>query len=208
MNVLFKLQVLGVFAARLPLVALAGLSLKHWKDALHSTDPGTARTTALVFQQCQLCLSLISATIPCLRSFIQSFDTGSGVKAGFGYSSNSGAYGHMSTVHHGSVQIRNEESYQMSAISRSKNCDSTLQREESHGRTVTAKKRSPHVRHGPVLDGDDVEMERRSTQESDRRSEQSTQELFIRKDVQWEVKREPARGKSAANQPGLLRLPK
>ncbi|KAF1357512.1 hypothetical protein EJ07DRAFT_74596, partial [Lizonia empirigonia] len=87
MSILFKLQVLGVFAMRLPLIILAGLFYKAWKSSLHGDNLGVDRTTALVYQQSQLCSSLIAATIPCLKSFIQSFDTGSGQKAGLGYSS-------------------------------------------------------------------------------------------------------------------------
>jgi hypothetical protein len=53
-----------------------------------------------------------------------------------------------------------------------------------------------------------MDLERRSTSESDRKSEQSTQELVIRKEIQFDVKREPAKKGAEAHQPGLLRLPK
>ena len=86
MSSMFKLQVLGIFALRLPLLALAGCFFKYWSTSMNNDNVGVARTTALVFQQSQLCVSLIAGTIPCLGSSIQSFDTGSGVKAGFGHS--------------------------------------------------------------------------------------------------------------------------
>lgn len=90
MNILLKLQVLGIFALRLPLLVLAGYFLKTWKRSLHSGNPGIARTVPLVFQQSQLCFSLITGSIPCLKSFIRSFDTGSGVKVELRYTSGSG----------------------------------------------------------------------------------------------------------------------
>ncbi|KAF2846507.1 hypothetical protein T440DRAFT_372729, partial [Plenodomus tracheiphilus IPT5] len=89
MKLLFKIQVLGVFALRLLLIPLAGLFVQSWKTSLRSQDPGIARTKPLVYQQAHLCLSLIAATIPCIRSFLQSFDTGSGLKAGLGPTTNS-----------------------------------------------------------------------------------------------------------------------
>ncbi|KZM24452.1 hypothetical protein ST47_g4406 [Ascochyta rabiei] len=207
MNILFKLQVLGLFALRLPLVVLAGLFYHAWRTAHHSDNPGVERTASLVYQQSQLCFSLIAATIPCLKSFIQGFDTGSGQKAGFGYSSNSGAYGHMSSVHHSSSRFDNGESYQMSRLDRDN--DNTSRLRKGGGSEEARIKRKSFVAEGgaTTMDGN-IELERCSTQESDRKSQQSTQELFIRKDVQFEVKREPAKKHTDTHQPGLLRLPK
>lgn len=207
MNIVFKLQVLGVFALRLPLVMLAGLFYKTWKSSLHVENPGVERTTALIYQQSQLCFSLIAATIPCLKSFIQSFDTGSGQKAGFGYSSDPGAYGHMSSVHHSTAQSDHGESYPMSRLDRGQNGTSRLRAGASEGAVRVNRKPSIAERSFGTDDGIG-ELERRSTQESDRKSQHSTQELFIRKDVQFEVKREPVKKGIDTHRPGLLRLPK
>ena len=84
MKFMFKLQVLGIFALRLPLLMLAGLFYKYWMASLASDDTDIVRTTALIFQQAEVCFSLIAGTIPCLNSFIQSFYKGSGVKECFG----------------------------------------------------------------------------------------------------------------------------
>lgn len=208
MNVLFKLQVLGVFASRLPLLALAGLFYKFWKTSLRSDNPGVERTTALVYQQSQLCFSLIAATIPCLKSFIRSFDTGSGQKAGFGNSSNSGAYGHMSSVHHSAAQFDHGESYQMSRLDRDKDSPSRLRKGGDGVGAVRVNRKPSLAENGSTTNDGGTELERCSTQESDRKSQQSTQELFIRKEVQFEVKREPAKRGIDTHRPGLLRLPK
>ncbi|KAJ4373523.1 hypothetical protein N0V86_007664 [Didymella sp. IMI 355093] len=205
MNMLFKLQVFGVFALRLPVLALAGVFYKAWSASMHSDNPGVDRTTSLVYQQCQLCCSLIAATIPCLKSFIQSFDTGSGQKAGFGYSSHSGAYGHMSSVHHSVVQVDDGENYQMSRLNQKRQGGSRFGRSGNGSQAVRVNRKSA-TDVGSAL-GDALELERRSTQESDRKSQQSTQELVIRKDVQFDVRREPAKD-NEMHRPGLLRLPK
>ncbi|KAB2098893.1 hypothetical protein AG0111_0g12901 [Alternaria gaisen] len=207
MNIVFKLQILGVFALRLPLVMLAALFYKSWKSSLHVENPGVERTTALIYQQSQLCFSLIAATIPCLKSFIQSFDTGSGQKAGFGYSSDPGAYGHMSSVHHSTAQSDHGESYPMSWLDRGQNSTSRLRGGASKGAVRVNRKPSIAERSFGTDDGIG-ELERRSTQESDRKSQHSTQELSIRKDVQFEVKREPVKKGIDTHWPGLLRLPK
>jgi hypothetical protein len=208
MNMVFKLQVLGVFALRLPLIALSGLFYKTWITSLHGENPGIERTTALVYQQSQLCFSLIAGTIPCLKSFIQSFDTGSGQKAGFGNSSSSGAYGHMSSVHHSAAQLDCAESYHMSRLDRGQNGTSRL-RKRGDSENQAMVNMSPSVAEDSFgTDTCGTESGSRSTQEFDRKSQQSTQELFIRKDVQFEVKREPITKGIDIHWPGRLRLPK
>jgi hypothetical protein len=207
MNIVFKLQVLGVFALRLPLIALAGLFYKTWRSSLHSQNPGVDRTIALAYQQSQLCFSLIAATIPCLKSFIQSFDTGSGQKAGFGTSSTSGAYGHMSSVHHSVAQFDRAESYQMSRLDHGQNGKPRLRKRGDSEGEVRANRKSFIAESSLGTDASGTELEFSSTQEFDRESQQSTQELFIRKDVQFEVKRESVKKGTDTRWP-VFRLPK
>ncbi|CAI9634084.1 unnamed protein product [Alternaria burnsii] len=161
MNIVFKLQILGVFALRLPLVMLAALFYKSWKSSIHVENSGVERTTALIYQQSQLCFSLIAATTPCLKSFIQSFDTGSGQKAGFGYSSDPGAYGHMSSVHHSTAQFDHGESYPMSRLDRGQNRASRLRGGASEGAVRVNRKSSIAERSFGTDDGIG-ELERRS----------------------------------------------
>jgi hypothetical protein len=176
MDFMFKLQVLSIFALRLPLLALAGLFFKYWSTSLNSDNVGVARTTALVFQQTQLCVSLVAGTIPCLRSFIRSFDAGSGMKAGFGHSTYSSGYGHHSNVHHSSsAPSNNGESYQMSSLSRSGKDKSEAQAGVHNIEVVRVNKKSFTVRLHSDSEENSVDMERRSTQASDRKSQLSTQ---------------------------------
>jgi hypothetical protein len=187
---MFKLQVLGVFALRLPLLVLAGLFFKYWMASLASESTDVIRTTALIFQQAELCFSLIAGTIPCLKSFIQSFDTGSGVKAGFGSTHTSG-YGRHSKVHHGSnSEINDGESYQVSPL----RCDGidrpVLQVKVDEDRLLQSTRGSTATGLCGVSLEDLVHLERRSTLDFDGSSQLSTQELVIRKDVRWEVTRE------------------
>jgi hypothetical protein len=200
----FKLQVLGIFALRLPLPVLSGLFFKAWKTSMHSANPGVVRTAALVLQQSQVCTSLLASTIPCLKSFIQSFDTGSGLKPGFGYSSkSSGRYGHDYIIRHSAARSeQQEEAYPMSSLKPSKNGGSVSpdSAEERQGAAQAGRALSI-VEEDTVRSVKSVDLDRRSSQ-------RSTDQLFIRKDVQWTVKNEPARNGGGAYLPGKLKLPK
>lgn len=189
MKFLFKLQVLGIFALRLPLLALAGLFLKHWTSSLDEIDLGIARTTALIFQQTQLCVSLIAGTIPCLRSFIQSFDTGSGMKAGFGDYSSSG-YGRHTNAQHRGIPSPDKTSYKMSLLERQHKGVATGQARGDGGVSIWVNEGTSSSRLCVDSEEQILEMERRSTQEFDRKSQLSTQDLVIRKEVRWEITRE------------------
>lgn len=205
MNIMFKLQILGIFALRLPLLLLAGFFYKYWVASLDSDKMDVTRTTALVFQQTELCVSLVAGTVPCLRSFIQSFDTGSGVKAGFG-SSDLSEYGRRSNAHHSSnANNHYSESYQMSSLSRGGKDRAVNEVKVIAGEMIRVNKRPSAMRCCGELEEHMVYMERRSMLESNRKSQLSTQELVIRKDVRWEVTREAAREKNIAHSPGLPR---
>lgn len=203
MSISFKLQVLGIFGLRLPLLLLTSLFFQSWRRALHSANPGVERVGALELQQCQVCASLLTSTMPCLKSFIQSFDTGSGVKPGFGYSSkSSGKYGHNYTICHSASQSARHEVYDMSVLmtTRTGGSISPESRHEREG-IVRAEERLSIVQEDAITGTKSIDLERRSSQ-------RSTEQLFIRKDVEWTVKNEPAHIDAGAYVPGKLRLPK
>lgn len=60
--------------------ALSIVHLKYVSDYTISSNPGIALVPVLVLQQVQLCWSLISATIPNLKSFVKSFSSGFGIQ--------------------------------------------------------------------------------------------------------------------------------
>jgi hypothetical protein len=195
MSVLLKLQVLAVFSFRLPLVILASLFLKTWIQSLSSDNPGVDRTPAIIFQQAELCISLMAATIPCLKSFIRSFDTGSGVKATI---SSSNDYG--SSNQSGDRSGAHGNSYQMSRLGGS-NTNASRKRSQSHRniddgaikvnlRPFTTDKSNSGLTHSKGLRS---ALEPQGTYEEDRLSQGSRKELFIRRDTHWEVTSERAR---------------
>lgn len=204
MSVTFKLQVLGIFALRLPLLVLTVLFFKAWQISLHSENPGVFRTAALVLQQAQVFSSLLASTIPCLKSFLQSFDTGSGVKPGLGHSSkSSGQYGHMSTIRRSKPRTaQHAEAYHMDTLHpTASNGSVSLEGERKRFSAVRDSEGVSAAEQDATRSNGSVDLDRRSSQ-------RSTDQLFIRKDVEWTVKNEPARDNAKNYRPGKLQLPK
>lgn len=209
MSVALKLQVLAVFAFRLPLAGLAGLFLKTWIRSLHSTNPGIHRTPAVIYQQAELCVSLMAATIPCLKSFIRSFDTGSGVKASFGSSNDYGSGDRPSNS-----AGKHVESYKLSSIRRSvigsPRSRSRTQPDGDDGRVKVSSKPFANTQLGSAISrskGFKEALGRQTIDELDRQSQGSSQGLCIKRELQWEVTTENMRKGSDTNNPGMLRLP-
>lgn len=166
MTTKLKVQVITVFAFRLPLVPLPILSLLNFHKSLHSTNPGVDRTPAIIFQQTQLCFSLIAATLPCLKSFIRSFDTGSGLNVNYtsnGYgSSGDGAGKSWYRMH--SITREGSASGDLKVIRRPFTRDGL-----GHGRSTSKVTTIAYTSGRPKAE------------------DATSQELFIRRDVQWEV---------------------
>lgn len=64
----------------LSVAALSIVHLKYVSEYTISSNPGIALVPVLVLQQVQLCWSLISSTIPNLKSFVKSFSSGFGIQ--------------------------------------------------------------------------------------------------------------------------------
>jgi len=75
MKLHLRARVVLAFVFRVPLIALAILNILFIREWTTSLDPGVAISASLVCQQVELAYSLISATIPNLKSFLMSFDT-------------------------------------------------------------------------------------------------------------------------------------
>ncbi|KAJ9633682.1 hypothetical protein H2201_008953 [Coniosporium apollinis] len=81
-----KFRVVLGFAFRIPVAAFALAFLDAITTYHDSQNIGVAYSAVIIWHQVELGYSLIAATIPCLKSFIKSFDTGFGAE--FGYSTN------------------------------------------------------------------------------------------------------------------------
>lgn len=204
MKVSVKLQVLGVFGLRLPLIVLAALYFTTWKRSLHSDDPGVACSNPLIYQQTELCYSLMVSTIPCLHSFLKSADSCNSSKIAFANPTHSGSYDQKADSQE--VSRNQRESYEMSE--NASDNGSLVSRRDGNARYET---RANKIQRSPgsnvAIEDEGVDCEWRSAEESDQKSHHSTQALFIRNDVEWGVIREASRKGSDINTPRLPRLP-
>jgi hypothetical protein len=188
MSVVLKIQVVAVFAFRLPLVILTSLCMKAWIQSLSADNPGVGRAYAIIFQQTELCVSLMAATIPCLKSFIRSFDTGSGVKATINTSNDYGSW-HRS----GSRSATPGNSYEMSHMGGSNtatSCKRSRPRKDDDGAIkvnsrpfASGRSNSGSIRNKSLQGA----MQLQGTREVGRLSRASSKELFIRRETHWEV---------------------
>lgn len=78
MCIKMKFQVFLAFAFRLPMVIITAFHLSSF-NIQESTEPQFVVATTLTLQQLMLTWSLISATIPNMKGFMQSFSVGMGV---------------------------------------------------------------------------------------------------------------------------------
>ncbi|OAL53498.1 hypothetical protein IQ07DRAFT_628764 [Pyrenochaeta sp. DS3sAY3a] len=75
-----KLQVAVAFGFRLPVIAFAAVHLHFVSKYSSSTNVSRTIIPALIYQQYELSWSLLSATIPTLKSFMRSFNSGFGME--------------------------------------------------------------------------------------------------------------------------------
>ncbi|KAF2026158.1 hypothetical protein EK21DRAFT_12166, partial [Setomelanomma holmii] len=75
-----KLQVAVAFGFRIPVIGFAALNLQYISRYVDSDNVSYHIIPALVCQQYELFWSLLSATIPTLKSFMRSFNSGFGME--------------------------------------------------------------------------------------------------------------------------------
>ena len=71
------------------LIIFAGLHIRYIRRISAESNIGVASVTPMVYQQVELCCSLLSCSIPCLRKFLDNFDTGMGLSLGYATQSKS-----------------------------------------------------------------------------------------------------------------------
>jgi hypothetical protein len=207
MPVVRKLQVLTIFSFRLPLVVLAGLFVNHWIKSVSMDHPGRHRTRALVYQQSELCVSLIAATLPCLKGFVRSFDTGSGVKVTLTSSNDHGSSNGRTSFN---VQ-KHRNTYQMASMSRNKivvSCDGSRPRQDAdNGVANGSPVRLISVQSQSSATRSETASEPFEVKEVARQSQEGWGDLVIRREMQWGVTSEHAHKGNSLDHPGMLHLP-
>ncbi len=147
---------------------LSILHLHYVAEYTKSDNPGVAIVPVIVIQQVELCWSLMSATIPNLKTFVKSFSSGFGIRLD---PSLTGPYGS------GDRSTRNANRYELGSV-RGK---STV-KSRSGGRSYIDMDETP-----TALPKFSNGSKLASTREQDSIDSEGSQDHIIRKDVQWNV---------------------
>lgn len=190
MSLYLKFQVFLAFAFRLPLIALSASRLSLFKPYISSSSPLFEISGSLLLQQVMLTYSLISATIPNLKSFMKSFSTGLGVSFGF----------------MDKVLDASSESYALQAFTthsgrrRDKPPEGLISGHIYDGADDSLPGQGPRLRPGSIQHeviihhSPDTRSDHRSSATDDGRgiSRCGSRDMIIKKEVQWNVYHEPA----------------
>lgn len=143
---------------------------------MHASNPGLAIGSILIVQQVYICWSIISSTIPNLKSFVRSFGSGFGI--GVDMETYANGYGSKHSARNG---------YELGSVGR--------------GNTLASRKTaSTHDNrsYNDMEHPDELPQARTAVESTPRnddgsiRSEDSQQHI-IRKDVQWKISYEDGR---------------
>lgn len=190
MSLCLKFQVFLAFAFRLPLIAFSVAHLSLFDQYLRSTSPLFIISGSLIVQQVMLTYSLISATIPNLKSFMKSFSTGLGVSFGFmdkDLDASSEAYALQAfTTHSGRRRSGLPEGLTSGRIYDGTDDPIGGQRPRLRPGSL---QHEVVIHHSP-----DGTSDHRSSATDDGRgvSRCGSRDMIIRKEVQWNVHHEPA----------------
>ena len=163
-----KVPVMLAFMFRLPCAVLSILHYIYIHRYVNDNPNGLGIVPVLNFMQVEICWSLISATIPNLKAFVQSFNSGFGLGLD------------LQTAYPGTAGSGRQAQYEMSNWSKSNHRSHIKSDAESEreiiDRTVSDPRDSTNVRRNVSTndgDGSIVSL--------------GSQEQIIRKDVQWQV---------------------
>ncbi|KAI3401805.1 hypothetical protein diail_8183 [Diaporthe ilicicola] len=190
MSFCLKFQVFLAFAFRLPLVALSLAHLSLFEQYVKSPQPLFRISDSILAQQVMLTYSLISATIPNLKSFLKSFSTGLGVSFGFmdkDLDASSEAYALQTLTAH-SGRRRNLSPGNLSPGHIYDGADDRVGRQQPMLRPGSVQ-HEVLIHHSP-----DAGSDRGSSATEDARqiSRCGSRDMIIKKEVQWNVHHEPA----------------
>ncbi|KAF2188207.1 hypothetical protein K469DRAFT_703678 [Zopfia rhizophila CBS 207.26] len=203
MTIDLKARVVIAFAFRLPVAAFAIVFVYHFIHAQKTQNRGVAISTAIAWQQIELSYSLISATIPCLKSFIKSFDT----QFGMGDGSSSGPYNygssHSQSHSNPNSQINSQyhpkspplatptnETIKMNSLKPRHSASFRREEECQDSKTPKVKHHVGRLRPERLKNSTTIcagEVERPESRGSGS-SKAGSQELIIRRDVQFDVR--------------------
>ncbi len=165
-----KLPVVMAFEFRLPCVALSVLHYHYIDDYVHNNADGLRIIPVLNLMQVQLCWSLVSATIPNLKAFVKSFNSGFGLGLD------------IDTAYGGSGGYGGQSDYELSRLGKS------IQRSHNRSHAEPERDEIEPIKQDFSRQIDSVRNQKLSLHEQEGSiTSMGSQEQIIRKDFQWRV---------------------
>jgi hypothetical protein len=165
-----KSQVVVAFAIRLPVIVFSTIHYIQLKRYPTTDEPLYSVTNAVVQQQCMVLWSLVSATIPNMKAFIQSFSMDFGQGLGLNTMQKSSSYP-MNNLTIGSAHTRHGRKTNGSGNDGDEGISSGLRLDPYQHKSV--------VLHHAAGDASSI-------------GSHGSQDLIIRKVVDWHVHSEPS----------------
>jgi hypothetical protein len=165
-----KSQVVVAFAFRLPVIIFSTIHFIHLEQFPMTAEPLYSVTDVVVQQQCMLLWSLVSATIPNMKAFIQSFSMDFGMGLGLNTIQKNSSYP-MNNLTIGSAHTRHGRETNDSRVDGDGGISSGLRPDPYQHKSV--------ILHHTA--GDTVSI-----------GSHGSQDLIIRKVVDWHVHSEPS----------------
>ncbi|KAF2257664.1 hypothetical protein CC78DRAFT_527498 [Lojkania enalia] len=181
MKAYIKLQVIVAFGFRAPVIGFGAAHMHYVGYYANSDDASKAMIPALVYQQFELFWALLSATIPTLKAFMRSFNSGFGMEIDLdGYGSGYGSNGY----YNGTYPLESLKN----ATAPNGVVTSTP---ETRARGQKSTGTGPQSAAGSVRGrGASVASERIGTETV---NSDGSQEMIIRREVQWTVSHDDAK---------------
>lgn len=180
-----KTQVMLAFSFRLPIIVLTALNLAAFAEYPGSEEPQLAVTTTIIAQQVLITWSLISATIPNMKSFMRSFNMKFGALKGLSTRINA----------HGEQSGNSHPLHSMAARSRASRIQrggETLSSGMRPGpdNDITVSFRPDVAHHTAFVRHTDDGISPANTEDGGSIQRNDSQEMIIRKEIKWNVHHE------------------
>lgn len=175
LSTMMKGQIILSFAFRLPCILLSVLHFHYVQKYSDSSNDGLEIVTVLNIMQIYLCWSLVSATIPTLKAFVKSFNSGFGLGVDV-------ATAYFGTAPHSVAR----HEYELSKVK-----SAQQSQQNSHSRSVHVpepENKADGLRErGQPLSGSSFESTSHGHDRQQSITSRGSQEHIIRKDVRWTV---------------------
>ncbi|KAI5206250.1 hypothetical protein E4T38_03889 [Aureobasidium subglaciale] len=188
-----KAKIVFAFSFRLPQIIAIAYRLKTFPTAGLLVNPTLSESELVVWTQTELNYSLMSATIPCLRTFVSSLSTNYG---SIRNAKSSAAFNYESTIASRTQSEPSGQSFQMTTLNSveqvqtSTHVPATLQEEEGYSYDIggptthdTASVKAKEVVRLPSMQKDNESADRTSIGSND------SQRMIIQKEVTWTFER-------------------